>query len=190
MHELPPSYEVREAEAAEWERTPPQDRRLAWNYWARGRGALLLLALLGIAAGFGPWIVMTQPEKMTLSAFHLARAKGLWFAGALVGWFVAAPLIWTRRSITQMRGARVAMGMFSAIPIAQALVLWINAPQGSLVPVKYSWGWGMYASFAIGICALPFAFRLGGRIDDLPADLGKELIPLAEPETSDGHTLH
>jgi hypothetical protein len=190
LHELPPSYEVREAEAAEWERTPPADRTLPWHYWERGRGVLLVLAVLGFAAAFAPWIVQTQPERSVLSAVDLARSKGLWFAGSLVGWFVAVPLVWSRRSIHKLRGARVAVSMFAVLPVGQALILMFNAPTTRAVPLQFSWGWGLYVSAAIGLLALPFALRLGGSEDDLPADLGKELVPSAESESSTGQTLH
>jgi hypothetical protein len=190
LNDLPPSYEVREAEAVEWERTPPQDRTLPWTYWQRGRGAVLILALVGLGVCFAPWIVMTKPQTLTLSAFDLSRTKGFWFGSSMVGWFVALPLVWTRRSITKLRGARVAAALFAVMPIAQVAVLAINAPSSNVIPVQYSWGWGFYASALIGLVALPFATRLGGSIDDLPADLGKELMPGAPPQTSDGQTLH
>jgi MFS family permease len=190
LRDLPPSYEIREAEALEWERTAPADRKLPWNYWSRGRGLLLVLSVLGFAAAFAPWIVMTKPENMTLTALQLARTKGMWFGGSMVGWFVAMPLVWTRRTITKLRGARIAVTMFAALPVGQILILALNAPTTQLIPVSYTWGWGFYLSAAVGLLALPFALRLGGSVDDLPADLGKELVPDAKAESSDGQTLH
>ena len=188
--DLPPSYEVREAEAAEWERTPPQDRLLPWHYFQRGRGVLLALALLGLGCSFAPWIELVKPQTVTLSGWDLATTRGFWFGGALASWLVMLPLVFSRRTITKMRGIRIILCLFSVTPTVQSLMLGLNAPTSELVPVEYHWGWGFYATALLGMVALPFAARFGGRVDDLPADLGRELAPNAEPTTSAGHTLH
>lgn len=190
LADLPPSVEAQEAELLEWERTAPQDRTLPWTFAQRGRGALLLLSLLGLASVFGPWITLTKPAAYTLSGFDLMRSRGFWFGGAFVCWLVMFPLVATRRTISRMVGVRIVLCFLAATPVCQALLLYMNAPSSKLIPVAYSWGWGFFANALLGLLALPFAWRFGGRTDDLPADLGKELAPHAESETSDGHTLH
>lgn len=107
-----------------------------------------------------------------------------------MSWLVMLPLVLSRRTITKMRGVRIILCLFSVTPVIQSLMLGLNAPTSELVPVEYHWGWGFYATAALGLLALPFAATFGGRIDDLPADLGRELAPNAEPTTSAGHTLH
>lgn len=190
LAELPPSAEAREAELLEWERTPPHDRTLPWTFFSRGRGALLLISLLGLASVFGPWIELTKPASQTLTGFELMRSRGFWFGGAFVAWLVMFPLVASRRTISRMVGVRIVLCFLAATPTCQALLLYLNAPTSKLIPVAYTWGWGFLANAALGVLALPFAWRFGGRVDDLPADLGKELAPHAESETSEGQTLH
>lgn len=190
LAELPPSAEAREVELLEWEQTPPQDRTLPWTYLRRGRGALLLISLFGLASVFGPWIELSKPAAYTLTGFELMRSRGFWFGGAFVSWLVMFPLVVSRRTITQMAGVRIVLCFLAATPLCQALLLYVNAPTSKLIPVAYTWGWGFIANGILGAVALPFAFKFGGRVDDLPADLGKELAPLAESETSEGQTLH
>lgn len=190
LHDLPPSYEIREQEEVEWERTPPQDRTLPFTYFARGRGLLLGLSVLGLGLFFTPWIVLTKPELLTLSGYTLAQSRGFWFAGGAVGWFVSIPLIITRRTITRMRGVRVILTMFAATTAGQALILYFNAPTSDLIPLAYTWGWGFYASALVSVVAVPVAATFGGKVDDLPADLGRELRPEVAAETSGENTLH
>jgi hypothetical protein len=89
-----------------------------------------------------------------------------------------------------MRGVRIILCFFALTPLCQTLLLYVNPPSGKLMPVEFSWGFGFVATALLGACALPFAATFGGRIDDLPADLGKELVPFADSETSTGQTLH
>lgn len=188
LYDLPPSYEVREAEAAVWERTAPEDRRLPITHLGHGRGPLLLLAVLGFGLCFLPWIEVSRPEYLTLSAFQLARTKGFWFSGSLVGWFVAIPLLLSRRTLNQLRSARVAMAMFAALPIGQVLMLALNAPSSERIPLAYTWGWAFYASGAVGALALGLAFVLGRALPGDSALLGPDAPATAA--TSAGQTLH
>lgn len=189
LAELPPSAEVKAAELLEWERTPPQDRTLPWWFWQRGRGLLLALSVLGLLSTFAPWIVLTKPSAYVLTGFELMRSRGFWFGGAFVSWLVMFPLVASRRTITQMVGVRIVLCFLAATPPCQALLLYMNSPTSKLVPVAYSWGWGFYANAVLGLVALSFAWRFGGRVDDLPADLGLD-PKVGEAETSEGQTLH
>lgn len=190
LAELPPSFEAKQAELLDWERTPPEDRPLPWTFAGRGRGALIAIAVLGFASVFGPWIQLTKPSLLTLTGFELMRTRGFWFGGAFVCWLVMLPLVASRRTVRAMIGVRIILCFMAATPVCQALLLYVNAPTTKLVPVAYTWGWGFFANALLGLIAIPIAAKFGGPIDDLPADLGKELAPSAESETSEGQTLH
>ncbi len=191
MEKLPPSLEAMADEIELLGPTPPEDEVLPWTYWARGRGALLLLALAGLGAFFAPWVEMTLPEQMSISGFDLARGRAGWLWGGAVAWFVSLPLVWTRRSVMRMRGVRVIVTLFAAMTLGETLMLMSRPPGGSsLVPVAFSWGWGLYASVAISLAGMYCGARFGGRVDQrgpaaTPADTGS-----TRGETSDGKTLH
>ncbi|HEX2735666.1 MAG TPA: hypothetical protein VHM70_28900 [Polyangiaceae bacterium] len=162
LGELPPSFEVREQMAADWERLAPEDRRLPWHYWRRGRGALLLCSALGLAAFFAPWIELTKPELLSLSGFDLAQTRGFWFAGGATAWLVNLPLVASRRSVNQMRSIRIAVTAFSLLTVCQCVLLLIASPQARLVPLRYHWAWGFYLSGLASIVAGFFAITFGG----------------------------
>ena len=190
LHELPPSYELREADAVKWERTPPEDRLLPATYWRRGRGVLLVTSLLGLALFFAPWIELTKPDIVTYSGWTLVSTRGFWFGGGAIGWFLCIPLVFTRRTVNQMRGVRIITTFFAAITALQCLFLLLNAPTSTLVPVAYSWGWGFYASIVVSLLAVPFAARFGGSIQDTHQDLDEKPATKKEPASSEGQTLH
>jgi hypothetical protein len=90
----------------------------------------------------------------------------------LVGWFVLLPTVVSRRSIDQMRGARVAAAFLSAVPLVTTSILWFLPPRGGRVPVRFEWGWGLYVTWAVGLVATAVAVRFGGRIDDIRVTRG------------------
>jgi hypothetical protein len=164
LSRLPPSREALEEEREE----PPHMEELPWTYAARGRGLLLALAALGLAAFFAPWVHETAPDLRDLSGFDLARRLG-WMWAPAVAFFVMIPLLLTRRSIHKMRGARVAVGFLAAVALATVALRVLFTPAGSpLRPVRFTWGIGLYATAAIALAALIAAIRFGGRLDDLP----------------------
>lgn len=189
--DLPPSHEAQERQALEWEQTAPEDRTLPWHYLGRGRGLLLGLSLLGLGLFFAPWIVITKPELLTLSGFELATSRGFWFGGGAVAWFVSVPLIFTRRTVMQMRGVRIVSSLFAATTFCQALMLYINAPTQRFVPLAYTWGWGFYAGGLVSLAAIPVAVRFGGPLANLPAVVQNSGDAAATTgETSGGEVLH
>ncbi len=192
MEKLPPSYEARVAQAAELAATPPEDRRLPWYYFRRGRGALALVATLGLVAFFSPWVVMKMPEDTVLSGYHLARAKGSWFFGEAIGWFVMLPLVLSRRTVYKMRGVRIVTTMFAALSVVECAQLLLNPPHGNrFLPLRFEWGWGIYASLALGVVGMVLGATFGGRIDDIDArELQREREPDLSPDASDERTLH
>lgn len=157
----------------EWEPLPA-------TYLGRSRGALALLALGGLVVFFAPWVHLTMPDVVSYSGFDLGRRLG-WAWGAGVGWFVLLPTVVTRRSVMKMRGARVAASFLAAIPGLTAGLLLARSPHGAHgVPVHFTWDWGLYATLALSVVAVPFAMLFGGRVDDIALRRG----------TSAGQVVH
>jgi hypothetical protein len=80
-----------------------------------------------------------------------------------------------------MRGARVAASFLAAVPGLTAALL-LSRPQHGAhgVPLHFTWGWGLFATLALSVVALGFAFFFGGRVDDIPLRRG----------TSAGQVVH
>jgi hypothetical protein len=191
MEELPASLEALEEEAARGEYVPPEERPLPRSYMGRGKGALLVLGILGLVAFFAPWVEMRSPEIASYSAFDLARGRAGWLWGGAVGWFILLPLVWTRRSIRALRGVRLIAAMFASMTLLEAAMMVALPPQSRrLIPIDYSWAWGLYASAAISALGVLFAARLGGRVDDLPALPWRDHEGKPRVEHSEGETLH
>jgi len=191
MQDLPPSLDALEEEAASGEYVPPEDRELSRYYFGRGRGALLVLGVLGLAAFFLPWVNMTAPEIASYSAFDLARGRAGWLWGGAVGWFILLPLVWTRRSVARMRGVRIICAVFAAMTLVEVLMMVALPPRGGrLYPIEFHWGLGLYASGVISALGVAVAARFGGRVDDLPAVPWRDGKGSEQRETSTGQTLH
>lgn len=191
MDELPPSLEQLHQEALEGEITPPEDRRLPFGYLGRSRGALLILAVLGLVSFFLPWVIMRKPEIGTYSAFDLARGRAGWLWGGAVAWFVMIPLVATRRTINRMRGVRIITVLFAAMTLGEVAMLVSLPPRSSrFVPVDFSWGWGLYLSGIIATLGVIFAARFGGKLSDMPALPWERHDATPHAGSSDGHTLH
>lgn len=164
LEELPASKVVGDELEAE---LPPDEETLPWTYFGRGRGALVVVALAGIAAFFLPWAHEIVPERMTLTGPQIARQLG-WMWAPLVAWMVLIPLVLSRRSVYRMRGARVAAAFLSAIALLTAAVRVLFPPTGSaLDPHRLEWGLGLWATAALGAIGIVIAIGFGGPIDDL-----------------------
>jgi hypothetical protein len=149
----------------EWEPLPPL-------FLGRSRGALALLAVLGLAAFFLPWVHLTMPDIVSYSGFTLARRLG-WAWGGAVGWFVLLPTVVTRRSIMKMRGARVAASFLSAVPGVTAAMLLARPPHSVPgIPVEFTWEPGIYATLVLSVIAVGFSLCFGGRVDDIKVGRG------------------
>jgi hypothetical protein len=66
-----------------------------------------------------------------------------------------------------MRGARVAAAFLASIPAISVSILLLKPPHGGIVPLRFTFDWPIYATLALSVVALAFAFRLGGRVDDI-----------------------
>ncbi len=183
MDKLPPSAEA----LAEAPYVPPEDRTLHVWFWRRGRGALLLLAALGLALFFCPWVSLSRPDEVLLSGLDLARGNAGWLWGGAIGWFILLPLVFTRRTVTALRGIRIICATFAAMTLGEVVLLLVRRPTEQ---VYFSYGvdyvWGLYASGAVALAALIVAARLGGRLDDR-SDLPLEAH---SNETSHGQIVH
>ena len=139
---------------------------LPWTHWGNARGPLVLVALLGLAVFFAPWVHAYVPDRAVYSGLDIARRTGMAWAAA-VAWFTLLPVVLSRRSLQTMRGARVAAALLSLLPGVVALLLLLHPPgnleaHGISVRIRFAWGWGIYATLALSMLSTPFAFlRLG-----------------------------
>jgi hypothetical protein len=165
LEDLPPSVHTdHEPEEA----LHPDEERLPASYLGRGRGALLLVACFGIAAFFMPWVHERAPELRSLSGPELASRRLGWMWAPLIAWLVMIPLVYTRRSVHKMRGARLAVAMLSALAMLTVLLrLWFVPTRSALDPLRFEWGLGLWATLALSSMALGLSLRFGGRVDVL-----------------------
>lgn len=165
LAELPPSHDAELIEPED--PTPPEDELKSWLFTGRGRGALAMVAAVGSAVFFAPWLHESAPEIRTWSGFEFATQLAWIWAGGLA-WFTMLPLVLSRRTIRQMRGARVAVAFLAAMVLMTVAVRMSLTPTPHpLVPQRYSWGWGMYAAGFLSVLALGLSFGFGGSTTDM-----------------------
>jgi hypothetical protein len=170
LHKLPPSIDAMHDEAGV--PTAPELEPLPLSYLGRGKGPLAVLGLAGLAFFFLPWVRLTMPYIDAKSAFDLAHERIGWLWGICAAWVVLVPTVLSRRSIVQMRGARVAAAFLSAIPTVAIGILLAKPPKGAIIPVKYTWDWPMWATLGVSLLAIAFSVRLGGSLDDIEVRRG------------------
>ncbi len=166
LERLPPSADALAEEPLV--PTMPEDELLPWGYWRRGRGALLVLAALGLGLFFAPWVRIELPEIALRSGFELARGRAGWLWGGATGWLVLIPLVLTRRTIYKLRGIRPIAVAFSAMTLGEVALMVAMPPRVRHVPVEIHWAFGLYASAFVSLLATCFAFVLGGALPPLP----------------------
>jgi hypothetical protein len=178
LHKLPPSLDALHDEAGV--PTAPEAQLLPRTYLGRGKGALAALGLAGLAFFFLPWVQLTLPYIASKSAFNLAHERIGWLWACCAAWVVLVPTVLSRRSILEMRGARVAAAFLSAIPGVAIAILLAKPPRGGLIPVRYTWDWPMWATLAVSAVAILLSLRLGGSAQVITLRRG----------SSKGQTLH
>lgn len=178
LSKLPPSHDA----LAEDDGIPiePEHDRLPATYMSRGKGLLALLPVAGLGLFFLPWIRMTLPYELTISGFDLAHGRLGWVWAAAVAWFILIPTVLSRRSIFQMRGARVTAAFLAAIPGVTVAILLARPPKGGIIPLRFTFDWPIWATLLLSIAAIALSVRLGGRADDIKVARG----------TSQGQNLH
>jgi len=177
---LPPSADAL-AEEPPLAPTLPEDELLPYGYLGRGRGALLGLAVLGIALFFAPWVAIEIPENVVRTGFDLARGRAGWLWGGVTGWFILLPLVFTRRTIYKLRGIRPIAVAFSAMTLGEVILLISMPPTARRVPLELHFAWGIYASGAASLAGFLCSIWLGGSLPPLPDP---------PPRSSAGETLH
>lgn len=175
---LPPSHDAHADEGGV--PTMPETEMLPVTYLGRGKGPLVAVALLALPLFFLPWIHLTIPYEQELSAFDLSRHRLGWLWAVAVAWTVLVPTVMSRRSIVQMRGARVAAAFLAAIPAISTAILLAKPPHGTLFTVRFSYGAPLFGTLALSVLGVFLALRLGGSADDIKVTRG----------TSKGQTLH
>lgn len=178
FEKLPPSHDAHAEEG--FVPAMPETELLPATYLGRGKGLLVAVALLGLPLFFLPWIHLKIPYAEELSAYDLSRHRLGWLWAVAVAWTVLVPTVLSRRSIVQMRGARVAAAFLAAIPAVSAAILLLRPPHGQLFTVQFSYGWPLYTTLALSLVGLGLALRLGGPVDDIRVTRG----------SSKGQTLH
>lgn len=170
LHKLPPSHDAVYDDIGV--PTAPELEPLPLTYLGRGKGPLAALGLLGLVLFFLPWVQLTMPYIASKSAFDLAHERIGWLWACCVCWIVLVPTVLSRRSILQMRGARVAAAFLSVIPTVSIAILLARPPRGGIIPVRYTWGWPLWATLALSLAAVLLSIRLGGSIDVIDVKRG------------------
>jgi ribosomal protein L32 len=190
MENLPPSFDAAADELEAGEVVLPERRPLPWNYFGRMRGALLILAIIGLLTFFAPWVELRMPDLDVRSGFDLARGRAGWLWGGAAGWLVILPLVWTRRTIERMRGVRLIAVLLAAMTSVEAAMLLSVPPHAQHhMPLQIVWRWGIFASLITSLTGVAAALRFGGTLQDLPR-IVTDLSSGDPSETSSGQTLH
>jgi len=159
----------------------PMHELLPWTYFGRMRGALAIVALVGLALFFLPWIRQTLPENYSFSGFLLARRLG-WVWGAGVGWLVLVPTVLSRRTIAQMRGARVAAMFLSATSLVSCANLFLFPPHARYYAAHFEYEPAFFATMIVSLVAIVLSFKLGGSAEEIEVARGRVV--------GSGETLH
>lgn len=169
MQVLAPSADALDEEPLA--RVLPEDEWLGPRYWGRGRAALLSCAVLGLGLFFAPWVEIILPETAVRSGFDLARGRAGWLWGGAAAYLVLIPLVWTRQTITRMRGVRVVVTLLAAMTLVEVAMLLLLPPtRRGPVPFAMTWRWGIYASGIVSAVATALGTRFGGSLPPLPSE--------------------
>jgi hypothetical protein len=142
--------------------------KVAFYFVGKGRGLLVALAAVGLTLFLLPWIHRTLPDDLVLTGARVAGRLGWpWACG--VAWFLLIPFALSRRTFHQMQTSRVAVAFLAAMPGVTASALLANPPRpqrlpmGLELPLRFTWGWALYATLATSLVAMIAAGTFGGR---------------------------
>ena len=190
FYELAPSPETQLEQDALLEQIAPEWRTMSFWDWRRGRGLLVLLAIVGLASYTLPWFSQTMPETRVLTGYQLARHYVGWLWGGAVGWFILLPLVITRRSIAAMRGVRMIAAIFASLTATEILVFVnVTASRQSQVVVEFAWEWGIWVSCFISALGTCVAVLFCGPIPQPATPKATTEPPLPKPKER-RRTLH
>lgn len=168
LEKLPPSLDAARDAAAAGLLDPPELEAQSFWYLRRGRGVLPTLGLAGLLAFFAPWVRLERPEMVALSGFELAQSGLPWLFGGAVGWFLLIPLVWSRRSVIELRGVRIVAATMSVMTALEASLLFLKPPlESAYYASGLSYAWGLGLSFCLSVLATAVSVRLGGSLADL-----------------------
>lgn len=168
LEKLPPSLEARQEAAEAGLLDPPEFEAQGFWYLGRGRGALVLAAALGLTCFFMPWVRLERPEAVLLSGFELAKTGAPWLFGGAIGWFLLLPLVWSRRSVVELRGIRIIAATLSVMTALEGSLLFYKPPlESAYYTSGLTYAWGLSASVALSVLAAFLSSRLGGSLEDL-----------------------
>ncbi len=174
FHKLKPSHDALEADAhldeaqvqsaraAAQGLFAPDEPKLPLTSLGLARGPLLAAIVLGLGAFFLPWIHLTFPWDETKTAYDLSRGRLGWMWGTGCAWFVAIPVVLSRRTPARMRTARVPIAALVLLPLVAMGVL-LAFPPTSIggIKVHFHYGVGAWITCAAAALALGFAARFG-----------------------------
>jgi hypothetical protein len=165
LHQLPPSAETLLEREAELHQIPLELQKRSVFDLSRGRGLMVVIAVLGLAGFFQPWFIMEKPETLVLSGFKIARFFAGWLWAGAVGWFILIPLVLSRRTIADLRGVRIICAFFASLTLGEILVLANSSPTSKVrVPVEFGWSYGLFWSALASIFGIIVAMKLGGSL--------------------------
>jgi hypothetical protein len=165
MDRLPLSPEAQAEAEASGEVQGPELFERPWTDFSRGRGLLLLCALAGLLCFFLPWVELRVPEGEMRSGFDLARGRAGWLWGGAAGWFILLPLVWTRRSLAQLWGVRVACTCLALLTAIEVGFLFAFTPKSrGIMPFEFHFQIGLYLSAAVSLAGALVAATLGGTL--------------------------
>jgi len=184
-----------EGEAIDDALGPPEEPTVPFGSVGHMRGPLVLVACVGLAAFFLPWVHLTFPWHESRSGYDLARGRMGWLWGVACAWFVALPIVLSRRTLTKMRTARVTLGALAATPLVAFLVLALFPPaaiQG--IKVRFHYGVGAWVTCVVAVLGIVLAAFFGrqrsARVAGPSAAHAENASEHPRPSPSPPDTLH
>jgi hypothetical protein len=158
--------------------------------WLSGRGFRGLVsagALAGLATFAMPWFALEHPNTVDLSGFDLARGNAPWLWGGAIGYFLILPLLFSRRSLNDLRRIRVITATFAIMTACEVLVIALKPPvEAAYFHSQLQHLPAFYVSAVVSVLTTVGSALLGWfpQTESKPSPTG----PL--PRTEDGNTLH